>query len=136
MAHLLIEIFFVRRIIKLSSPNLNNVIIIGCVLTLMTVFFEDTGNGHVLLFCKVIMATSYCIYLYIPSPGTKFLCSNLLRNGMEWGTWSTQIYTGTLSYNSMINVYKMQRNYFCYCCNITYFIFTSIAQKEIKKVFN
>ncbi|ELU11519.1 hypothetical protein CAPTEDRAFT_196704, partial [Capitella teleta] len=42
-----------RRLIKLSSPNINNIILLGCMLSYATVLIEESSEQHVLLFCTM-----------------------------------------------------------------------------------
>ncbi|ELT92412.1 hypothetical protein CAPTEDRAFT_123994 [Capitella teleta] len=39
-------IFRTRRVIKMSSPNINNIVLLGCVLCYSTVFFADVENSR------------------------------------------------------------------------------------------
>ena len=41
------------RIVKLSSPNINNVLLLGCVLKYSTVFMKPTDHGMEGTVCKV-----------------------------------------------------------------------------------
>ena len=45
-------IFIVLRIVKLSSPNINNILLVGCILTYMTVVLKTT-DSEIAAFCKV-----------------------------------------------------------------------------------
>ena len=41
------------RIIRMSSPVLNNVILIGCIVVYLTVFLQETSPTNISLLCKV-----------------------------------------------------------------------------------
>ncbi|PVD28715.1 hypothetical protein C0Q70_11309 [Pomacea canaliculata] len=41
------------RLVKMSSPRLNNVILLGCVCTYSSVFVQDAGGEHGVLACEI-----------------------------------------------------------------------------------
>ncbi|ELU17592.1 hypothetical protein CAPTEDRAFT_42446, partial [Capitella teleta] len=41
------------RVIKMSSPNINNIILLGCFLVYLTAFFQERDSSSVLLYCKL-----------------------------------------------------------------------------------
>ena len=45
--------YFCSRMVKMSSPRLNNVILIGCLCTYSTIFIQEHGAGHGTLGCEV-----------------------------------------------------------------------------------
>ena len=49
---LLLNLFFCR-FVKLSSPNINNVLLLGCILTYSTVFMKTTDTSVATKLCKV-----------------------------------------------------------------------------------
>ena len=51
--HILYEIACVYRIIKMSSPNINNIILVGCIVVYLTVFLQELDSSTVLIFCRV-----------------------------------------------------------------------------------
>ena len=52
------KVFFFHRLIKMSSPNINNIILIGCIIMYVSVFVQEQSEHQVRSFCRV---SSVCL---------------------------------------------------------------------------
>ena len=50
------SLFIFCRLIKMSSPNINNIILIGCIIMYVSVFVQEQNEQQVRSFCRVCAA--------------------------------------------------------------------------------